>query len=200
MSSTSLEKTTVARWITEVFTPGVLVAGLLLLVAWHSSDTALQAVAYGLVATAAASVLPVLYILRGVRKGKLSDKHVVVHSQRRVPLLVILLSTALGTAALALAGAPRELLALIASMVAALLVAVPVTVFARWGISLHALVAAGAVAALTVIYGPAVTPAWLLVVAVGWARVRLKEHTLAQVLAGAAVGAAATGILFPLLS
>ncbi|MFG1993894.1 phosphoesterase PA-phosphatase [Actinoplanes sp. NPDC048988] len=188
-----------ARLITEVFTPGILVAALLLLVAWHSSDTALQAVVYGLVATAAASVLPVLYILHGVRKGRLSDKHVVVHSQRRVPLLIILLSTALGTAALALAGAPRELLALIASMVAALLIAVPVTVFARWGISLHALVAAGTVAALTVVHGPAVSPGWLLVAAVGWARVRLKEHTPAQVLAGAAVGATATGIMFPLL-
>ncbi|XVV15204.1 phosphatase PAP2 family protein [Actinoplanes sp. CA-131856] len=75
----------------------------------------------------------------------------------------------------------------------------PVTVLARWGISLHALVAAGAVGALTVIYGPAVSPAWLLVAAVGWARVRLKEHTTAQVLAGALVGAAATGVLFPLL-
>jgi membrane-associated phospholipid phosphatase len=189
-----------ARWITEVFSPGILVGVLLLLVAWHSTETVAEAATYGLMAAGAASILPLIYILRGVRKGKLSDKHVVVHSQRRMPLLIILVSTAAGTAALALAGAPRELLALIASMVAALLVAVPVTVLARWGISIHSLVAAGAVAALTTVYGPVVSVGWVVVVAVSWARVRLGEHTLLQVLSGAAVGACATGIVFPLLA
>jgi membrane-associated phospholipid phosphatase len=135
-----------------------------------------------------------------VRKGRLSDKHVVVHSQRRLPLLVILASTAAGTIGLAVAGAPRELLALIASMVASLLLAVPVTLIARWGISIHALVAAGTIAALTVIYGPLISLGWPMVIAVAWARVQLREHTIGQVVAGALVGAGATGILFPLLA
>ncbi|MFF5085322.1 phosphoesterase PA-phosphatase [Actinoplanes sp. NPDC000266] len=189
-----------ARWITEIFTPGILVAVLLILVAWHATGTATQAAIYGLIAAGTASFLPLLYIIRGVRKGRLSDKHIVVHSQRRIPMFVILVSTTAGTAALALAGAPRELLALIVSMVAALLVAVPITAFARWGVSIHCLVAAGTAAALGVIYGTLTSPCWLLVVAIGWARIQLKEHTLRQVLAGAAIGASATGLLFPLLS
>lgn len=189
-----------ARLITEVFSPGILVAALLLLVAWHATDTITHAITYGLIAAAAASFLPLFYIIRGVRRGRWTDKHVVVHSQRRLPLLIILVSTVAGTGALALAGAPRELLALIASMVASLLVAVPITVLAHWGISIHALVAAGTVAALTVVFGPAMTIGWLLVVMVARARVRLGEHTAGQVLAGAVVGALATGVLFPLLT
>ena len=188
-----------ARVITEVFSPGILVAALLLAVAGHAADTLAQALLWGLIAAAAASFVPVLAIVRGVRRGRLSDRHVTVHSQRRGPMVVILASTAAGTAGLALAGAPRELLALIAAMLAALLVAVPVTVLARWGISFHALVAAGSAAALTVVFGPALALTWPVAAAVAWARVRLREHTPAQVLAGAAVGAGATGVLFPLL-
>ena len=189
----------IARLITEILSPGILVAALLLLVAAHASDTITQALTWGLIAAGAASFLPLVYLIRGVRRGRWTDKHVTVHAQRGLPLLIILASTTAGTIGLAVAGAPRELLALIGSMVASLAVAVPITVFARWGISIHALVAAGTVAALTVVFGPLVTFAWPVVAAVAWARVRLGEHTVGQVLAGAAVGACATGVLFPLL-
>ncbi|WP_305785676.1 phosphoesterase PA-phosphatase [Symbioplanes lichenis] len=197
----TLESTSrrIARLITEVFSPGILVAVLVLLVAWHSSRTVGQAVTYGLVSVASASVLPVLFILRGVRRGHWTDKHVTVHTQRRVPLTAVLASTVAGVAALALTGAPRELLALVAAMIASLLVAAPITVLTGWGVSIHALVAAGTVAALTVVFGPAVAAAAVVVAAVCWARVRLGEHTIGQVLAGAAIGTAATGILFPAL-
>ena len=40
---------------------------------------------------------------------------------------------------------------------------------------------------------------WPLAAAVGWSRVRLLDHTPAQVLAGALVGACATGLLYPAL-
>ncbi|MFI1996564.1 phosphoesterase PA-phosphatase [Actinoplanes sp. NPDC020271] len=192
--------TRAARLLTEALSPGILVAALLLTVAWHASASTAQAITTGLIAAAAASFLPMYYILLGVRRRRWSDKHVTDHSQRRWPLLIILLSTAGGVVALAAAGAPRQLLALIVSMVAALLIAVPVTVVLRWGISLHALVAAGTATALIVVFGPAFAAGLPLAAAVGWARVRLGEHTTAQVLAGAAAGAAATGLLFPLLA
>ena len=188
-----------AKALTEILSPAVLVATVLLAVAWHAADTPGQALLWGLIAAAAASFIPITYIIRGVRRGHWTDKHVGVRDQRKLPLLVCLLSTAAGTLTLALAGAPRELLALIASMVAALVVAVPVTLLARWKISIHALVAAGTAVALVVVNGPLLLLTWPLAAAVGWSRVRLRDHTAAQVIAGAAVGACATGILFPVL-
>lgn len=192
--------TRAARVLTEIFSPGYLVALLLAAVAWTSSRSVAQAVLVSLIAVAAASVLPMVSILRGVRRGRWTDKHVVVHAQRRVPLLIILLSTAGGMLALVAVSAPRQLLALIAAMVAALLVAVPITVFLHWGISIHALVAAGTSVALCVVFGPVLALTAPVAVAVGWARVRLGEHTVAQVLAGGLVGTCATGLLFPLLA
>ncbi len=105
----------------------------------------------------------------------------------------------MGTLALALLGAPRDLLALIACMVAALVVATPITLLARWKISIHALVAAGVAVTFSVVFGALLLPAWLLAAAVCWSRVRLGDHTTAQVIAGAVVGACATGLMFPVL-
>ncbi|MEV6302221.1 phosphoesterase PA-phosphatase [Actinoplanes sp. NPDC051861] len=188
-----------ARLLTEVLSPAVLVATVLISVAWHAADSPLTALVWGVIAAAAASFLPIAYILHGVRRGAWTDRHVGVRSQRTLPLLVCLGSTASGTLALYAAGAPRDLLALIACMAAALVVATPITLLLRWKISIHGLVAAGTAVTFTVVLGWWLVFTWALAAAVGWSRVRLGDHTAAQVLAGAVVGACATGLLFPAL-
>jgi membrane-associated phospholipid phosphatase len=188
-----------ARLLTEILSPAVLVAVVLFAVAWASAESAMSALVMGVIAAAAASFLPIAYILRGVRRGAWTDRHVGVRDQRTLPMLVCLGSTASGTLALAAAGAPRDLLALIASMAAALVVATPITLLARWKISIHSLVAAGTAVTFTVVFGWALLFTWPLAAAVGWSRVRLGDHTTTQVLAGALVGACATGLLYPAL-
>lgn len=189
----------VARLLTEVLSPAVLVAVVLFAVAGASAGSPVSALIMGVIAAAAASFLPIAYILRGVRRGAWTDRHVGVRGQRTLPMLVCLGSTASGTLALAAAGAPRDLLALIACMAAALAVATPITLLARWKISIHSLVAAGTAVTFTVVFGWTLLFTWPMAAAVGWSRVRLGDHTPAQVLAGAVVGACATGLLYPAL-
>jgi hypothetical protein len=189
----------VARLFTEILSPAVLVATVLFAVAWTSADSPMSALVTGVLAAAAASFLPIAYILHGVRRGSWTDRHVGVRAQRTLPMLVCLGSTASGTLALAAAGAPRDLLALIACMAAALVVATPITLLARWKISIHSLVAAGTAVTFTVVFGWVLLFTWPLAAAVGWSRVHLRDHTIAQVLAGALVGACATGLLYPAL-
>jgi len=45
-------------------------------------------VAWGLVAALSGSVLPMLFVLRGVRRGRLTDDHLRPREQRAFPLLV----------------------------------------------------------------------------------------------------------------
>jgi hypothetical protein len=54
------------------------------------------------------------------------------------------------------------------------------------------------VAGLTVEIGPWVLRASPLVALVGWSRIRLWDHTVAQVLAGATVGAIVAGSTYAL--
>ena len=59
-----------------------------------------------------------------------------------------------------------------------------------WKLSVHAAVSAVAATVLTIVFGPWALALSALVVAICWSRVRLGDHTVAQVSAGAIAGAA----------
>jgi hypothetical protein len=186
-----------ARLVTEVLAPAPIVAALLLVVAWQSAPTVAAAAAWGLVAALFASLLPFLFILRGVRRGRLTDHHVGVREQRRTPLLMGLASVLVGLALLAAWSAPRELLALVAAMLAGLVVSLLVTL--GWKVSLHTSVAAGSIVILVLVFGPTLLVLLPVVGLIGWARVEVGDHSPAQVAVGALLGAAVAATVFSLL-
>jgi membrane-associated phospholipid phosphatase len=65
--------------------------------------------------------------------------------------------------------------------------------------SIHTMSAALAVVALAMVYGAALLPALALIGAVAWARVRLRAHTVQEVLAGAIAGGLVGALVFALL-
>ena len=64
---------------------------------------------------------------------------------------------------------------------------------------MHASVAAGTMVVLVLAFGPVLLATAVLVAAVGWSRVRLRDHTPSQVVAGTVIGALVTGLVFGLL-
>jgi membrane-associated phospholipid phosphatase len=186
-----------ARLVTELLAPAPTVAVLLLLVAWHSAPTAADAVRWGILAALFASFVPFLYIVRGVRRGRLTDHHVRVREQRRLPLLVGVASVVIGLTLLALWGAPRDLVALVAAMVVGLASSLLVTLV--WKISIHTAVVAGAVTILVLVFGPSLLILTPLVALVCWARVAVRDHTLTQTVAGVALGATVAAVVFTFL-
>jgi len=186
-----------ARIASEVFAPAVLVAALMLVTGWHAGEQPGVSRWWGLPGALFAAGLPLAYVLRGVRQGRLSSHHIPEREHRRVPLLFGLASVAAGLVALVLLGAPRDILALLAAGGAGLIVFTVVTHW--WKMSIHAGVAAGTVATLTAISGPLALIGVPLVLLACWARVRLSAHTPAQVVAGAVVGALIAGTVFPAL-
>jgi hypothetical protein len=186
-----------ARLITEIFAPAVLVTVLLLVVGWHAGAQPGVSRWWGVPAALFTAGVPMAYVLRGVRRGRLTDHHIPQRERRRGPLLVGIASVAAGTAALVLLGAPRELLALLAAGAAGLVVFAAVTAF--WKMSIHAGVAAGTVAVLVTLSGPVALAGAPLVAVIGWSRVRLSAHTRNQVIAGALAGAVIAATVFPAL-
>jgi membrane-associated phospholipid phosphatase len=189
--------TRLARLISEVFAPAVLVAGLLLVVGWRAGAQPGVSRWWGLPAALFAAGIPMAYVLRGVRRGHLTDHHIPEREHRRGPLLFGIASVLVGLAALVALGAPRDVLALLAAGTTGLLVVALVTLW--WKMSIHAGVAAGTVAVLTAVYGPWALATAVLVPLIGWSRVRLKAHTTTQVVAGTLVGAVIAGTVFPAL-
>jgi membrane-associated phospholipid phosphatase len=79
-------------------------------------------------------------------------------------------------------------------------VAVLAAITTVWKISIHCAVASGSVTILALTYGPLVLGGYLLVGLLGWARVAVKDHSVAQVVAGSVLGAAAAAVAYALLA
>jgi membrane-associated phospholipid phosphatase len=158
-----------------------------LAVGWHSDGAA--GLAWGTVAALFAGVLPMVFISRGVRRGQWADRYVGAKRPRLIVLSFIIASVAIGLALLVVLGAPGELSGYIGCMLGSVAVLAGITTV--WKISIHCAVASGSVTILTLLFGPWLAPAYLLVALTAWSRVMLKDHTAAQVIAGSFLGAAA---------
>ncbi|GAA4947778.1 phosphatase PAP2 family protein [Yinghuangia aomiensis] len=182
-----------ARLVTEVFAPAILVVGVLLAVGWHSTHS-ITGVGWGLLAALFCGIIPISFILFGVRRGYWTDRHVRVRQQRAVPIAVTAACVIVGLCALAALDAPREILALILAMLAGLAATMAITAF--WKVSVHTAVAGGTSTILMLAYGPVMLVTVPAVALVGWSRVVLKDHTVAQTIVGALVGAVAAAAVF----
>ena len=184
-----------ARVVTEVFSPALVVIALPMAVAWHATQHRWAAtLSWGLVVAVFYSVLPMTFIVHGARRGRWDGHHVRDREHRRLPMLACLVSALVGLAILLLGHAPRDVLALSWAMIVTLIVCTVITNW--WKVSLHATVAGGAVATVALLYGP-----WLLLLAlplalVCWSRVTLTDHTVTQVVVGALLGPLVGGAVF----
>nr|WP_232328363.1 hypothetical protein [Kibdelosporangium sp. MJ126-NF4]CEL20722.1 hypothetical protein [Kibdelosporangium sp. MJ126-NF4]CTQ89635.1 hypothetical protein [Kibdelosporangium sp. MJ126-NF4] len=187
-----------AKIVTEVLSPATIVVLLPFAVAWNATGHKIVAtIVWSLVVAVFFSVLPMAFIVSGARKGKWDGHWIRERERRAVPLLMCLLSAVVGLVILLVGAAPRDVVALGWSMIAVLAVCVVITKW--WKVSLHATVAGGAVATVILIYGWVLAALIPLVALVAWARVRVSDHTAAQVVVGAFLGPVAGGVVFLLL-
>jgi len=175
----------IARWLTEVFQPPVVVT-LVLLISPAVQPGFPGTLGYGALAALFVCVLPLILLLLLVRLGKVTDHHVSNRKQRAPVLLMALASVAAGLVVLAAIDAPRSVVVMVLAIVAGIVVLAAVSPF--WKISGHAAAISSSAIIAVLMLGPAWLPLVLLVPAVGWSRVVLRAHTLAQVVAGSLFG------------
>lgn len=183
-----------ARLVTEVLAPAPVAAALLLLITWHSTSSLFEAAWWGFLTVLFTVLIPLLYLVYGVRRHRFTDHHVRIREQRPLPLGVAIVSVLVDVALLMIFEAPRELLALVVAMAVGLGISTAVTLV--WKISIHVAVVAGTVTILILVFGPLLLLLCPLIVLVGWARVEVSDHTLAQVIAGAGLGAVVAATVF----
>lgn len=187
-----MTETTWARRITDGVEPkNVIIAVLPLVGAARHGWPGLGWAAFAALFTA---VIPTWFIRRGMRRGSWEDRHVGQRRRRLVVLPFVMLSVLVGLVAMFRLDAPTEMTAMVLAMFAALIPIVVITVW--WKVSVHTAVASGAVVCVAIALGPW----WLLlypaVPLIGWSRVVLRDHTTAQTVVGAVVGALSAGLVF----
>jgi membrane-associated phospholipid phosphatase len=190
-----MHKTTAARGVTYLLEPKNWIIVTVVAVGWHAGGAA--GFGWGVLAAVFAAVIPTLFITRGVRDGKWTDRNVGDKRPRLVVLSFIIASLALGMLILVAGGAPRELTGYFGCMLVSVAVLASITTI--WKISIHCAVASGSVTMLALVFGPWVTPAYALVALTAWSRVALRDHTTAQVAAGAVLGALAAVVSYAMI-
>ena len=187
-----------ARVVTDVLSPAPVVATLVLVIAVQSAHSARQAIVQAVIAVVFGSVLPFAFVEYQVRSRRITDVHVGDRRQRPQVMAVSLVLFLIGLGLLLWAGAERPLLAAVVAGLAGTVVCLAVTL--RWKVSVHMTVLGGS----CVVAGLALGPWWwltgLLTLPVGWSRVRLTDHTVAQVVAGGVIGAFVSAVTYLLVA
>lgn len=193
-STTATRADRLATLVTDLFAPAHLVIGLLPIVGAASHPSPLRGLGWGVLAALLVGVLPYAWVLYAVRGGRFPSRHIPDRTQRMLPLAIAAAAAATGLVVLVITGAPQALIALIVAMPAGLGVTAAITRY--WKVSLHTGVAAGTATILVIAFGFALLTAGVGVAAIGWSRVRLRDHTPLQVILGALVGAVVAAAVF----
>ncbi len=146
------------------------------------------------IATAVMTLPSLVYVRYGVRTGRLSDHEVSVREERFWPYMGEIAAVVASYGIMRVLRAPREMTALVVSVAGAMMTITGVTLV--WKMSMHVVGTAGAATVLVLLYGKRAAPALALIPLVGWSRYVLEHHTVAQIVAGAVVGAGAPLIVF----
>jgi membrane-associated phospholipid phosphatase len=187
----------IARHVSNILAPVTVSVPMILLVAFYKASSAASALMYAGITLFFLSIGPFIYILIGVRLGKLSDVDVSKRTERVGPFIFGLISVCLGWFALVLVHAPSPLISTIIVTAISGLIMMIITLW--WKISLHAGSLGAAATILTAFYGAIMLPAFALLILVSWSRVVLRRHTLSQVIAGSLLSITLTATLLKIV-
>jgi hypothetical protein len=189
-----------ARSISTVMQPTVTIIPLLALFngLYEPRVTLARWLVWSCATITCATTLPSILFLIMLKRGIIADLHVSNRSERPLAYAVMILCYVLGTEVARAAAAPHRTVLLMAAMTLCLMIGGAVNEFV-FKFSIHTMSAALAVVALAMVYGAALLPALALIGAVAWARVRLRAHTVQEVLAGAIAGGLVGALVFALL-
>ena len=173
----------IANLTSNVLNPFLVGTVSILILSFESASDALNALKWALILIAI-GVLPVfLTAIYLVRKGKLDGIFTSIRRQRTTIYLLAGICAGAGYAILHYSGAPLMLVATFATGLSAAVIFTVINLW--WKISLHTALITALVTILVILYGWIAMMAVVLVFWIGWARLELKQHSPAQVVAAA---------------
>ena len=185
-----------ARLISQTFHPILLNIASFLIVGFTALSTVAEGLKWAAICILVLVLPPTIFYYFRLRQGIYADEDISVREQRNELYLFGFIWVLIATPLLAYVGAPRPFVAL---MICALLLGLingGINLF--WKISAHA-TSIAATATIALLYSPPLGAVlWGCAALVGWARVRTRNHTPMQVLAGFCSAVAVILVVFQL--
>jgi len=178
----------VARLISQIFHPVILSVVSIFIVGVLGVRPLASGLGWAVLCTLIQVLPPTIFFSVRLRQGIYSDDDVSVRSQRNELYLFGMATVLVGVVLLIILGAPTSFVALLAS--AALLNGLSWFINLSWKISIHS-AGIGSCATIAALYSkPLGLLLWVCALSLGWARLRTRNHTLMQVVAGLALACA----------
>ncbi len=137
---------------------------------------------------------PALFVYKLLKKGVISDFHMINRKERIKPLVVITLNTLLGIYIFHIIGAPPIHILISISSFLSILIIFIITLF--WKISVHSVAISGLCIVTMSQMSDLTVPFAMLIPIVAWSRVQLSHHTVLQTIAGVFLGILTFGVPF----
>ena len=177
-----INQNNIARIISTIFVPPSFTIIVFTLFAFTLETESLKTVITILVAFLFGFTAQIILFVVLRRRGKIVDLDASVKEERTTPFLISVGFYLIGHVILIIFHVNIISIAFWFCYISNTLVTILIN--KHWKISAHAMGAAGPLAALTYVFGPIALLFAIIVFLVGWSRIQLKVHNLAQVIAG----------------
>jgi len=171
-----------ARVLSQIFHPILLNISAFLIVGYAALSTPAAGLKWAGICILVLVLPPTIFYAIRLRQGAYADEDVSVREQRNELYLFGLIWALIAIALLAYADAPGPFLALLVCALLFVLINGGINLF--WKISAHATAIAATAMIALLYWEPLGIVLWACAALVGWARIRTRNHTPMQVLAG----------------
>ncbi len=188
------KKKRIASLISNILNPYLVSLVVILLISLESASTMLDAIRWSLILVGI-TILPVfLFTVYLYRRRELKGLFTGTRKQRTKIYFSAIVCAVMGVVILFYFRAP---LVLVAGSVAGLsAVVIFMVINLVWKISLHTAFIAGSVTVLVILYGSIAWVASVLLLLIGWARIELAQHSVAQITTGALLSTLVVVVVF----
>lgn len=183
-----------AKIISYIFDGSFISIPIILIICLMIIDNKIEAISWAFVCLLFGTVIPYLYICFLFRKKEIKDMHIPTREDRTKPLLLSCASYAACLGVLYVLDAPLFLKSLFMVIAASAIIYTIITYF--WKISLHSSWITFIVITFNILFGRWMLLMVPLIPVVGWARVRIKKHTVNQVLFGAGISSLTSLLIY----
>ncbi len=175
----------IARTISQIFHPVTLSVISVFIVGLLGVRPTVRGLGWAALCTLIQVLPPTVFFTVRLRQGAYTDDDISVRSQRNELYMFGMVTVVLGVALLSILGAPPPFVALLVSAALINILAWIINLF--WKISVHS-AGIGSCATVAALYSePLGMLFWICALSLGWARVRTRNHTPLQVVAGLAL-------------
>ncbi len=167
---------------------------IFLIVCLMAVDNKIEAINWAFLCFLFGTVVPYLYIWFLYKKKKINDMHISEKEDRIKPLVVSCISYIIFFIILYVLEGPLFLKSIFAVIIVSTIILTIVTYF--WKICLQASGITFMVITFNILFGKWMLLMIPLIPLIGWARVRIKKHTVGQVILGAGITAIITFLIY----